>query len=292
MYLNYQIIRVHYPVIVELNYLSIQQQLQQFLLTQLKNLDTANLSHFTESNRPISLFRLPTIDSITYRCAIAFQLSRHSSFSPITLALEFFNNIQPQPTSHPDRLYLNFTLKLLNSGFLEFTLCDRSLALWLQSWQHLSYPHHNSVSKSESPNNLWTIRYSYGRCCSLLRLGEQEKLIKLKNSYFQTDTPSWSILTVIPWDNLELNEIERSLISQIITTVERLVNELKVNNMKLGLALSESFINFERYCRIFGETCQKNPRLSQARLGLVAMTQYLLKGLWLSQFESSPHDKL
>ncbi|MGK7942265.1 MAG: arginyl-tRNA synthetase [Crocosphaera sp.] len=280
---KHEFIQVNYPVIVELNHLSIEQQLQQFLFTQLSNLETVNLSHFTESNNPISLFRLPKIDSITYRCAIALQLSRHSSLSPITLALEFFNNIEPQPTPQQDTLYLNFTLKLLHSGSLEFTLCDRSLALWLQSWQYLPYPYHISPLKSRNPDNLWPIEYTYSRCCSLLRLGEQEKLIKLKNSNFQTNQPSWSILTIITWENLELNEIERSLISQLITTVDSLGKESNNKTMKLGLALSQSFLNFERYCRIFGETSQRNPQLSQARLGLVAITQYLLQGICLSE---------
>ncbi|MDJ0508684.1 MAG: arginyl-tRNA synthetase [Crocosphaera sp.] len=289
---NHQVIQVIYPVRVKLNRLSIQQQLQQFLFTQLRNLETVNLSHFTESNNPISLFRLPKIDSITYRCAIALQLSRHSSLSPITLALEFFDNIQRQPTPQQDTLYLNFNLKLLDSGSLEFTLCDRSLILWLQSWQHLSYAYQKYPIKSREPDNLWPIQYTYSRCCSLLRLGEQEKLIKIKNSNFQTNQTSWSILTVIPWEKLELNQLERSLIAQIVATVDSLEKESNSSEMKLGLALSEAFLTFERFCRIFGSLSQTNPQLSQARLGLVAITQYLLQGLWLSQVAYPPQSQL
>ncbi len=287
-----RIIQIIYPLTIELVSLSIEQQLQQFLSNQLTQLNKLEFPGFHPLQQPISLFRLPQIDSITYRCAIAFQLSRHSSLSPITLALGFFQTIPPQPLPHSDHLYLNFTLKLLDSGWLEFTLCDRSLALWLQAWQHLSYSYHKSHLKSTNPDILWPMQYTYGRCCSLLQLGEQEKLIKLKNSNFMTDKPSWSILTVIPWDNLQLNKIERGLIAQIMTTVDRLGKESNCNEMKLGLALSESFLNFERYCRIFGETSGHNCQLSQARLGLVAITQYLLQGLWLSQIEQPPRNRL
>ena len=90
---NHQVMKVIYPVIIELNYLSIQQQLKQYILTQLDHLDTVNVSSFTQSNKPIPLFRLPKTDSITYRCAIAFQSSRHASVSPQTLALEFIANL-------------------------------------------------------------------------------------------------------------------------------------------------------------------------------------------------------
>lgn len=289
---NHQVIKVIYPVIIELNYLSIQQQLKQYILTQLDHLDTVNVSSFTQSNNPISLFRLPKIDSITYRCAIAFQLSRHASVFPKTLALEFFNSIQPQPTPQQDTLYLNFTLKLLDSGSLEFSLCDRSLLLWLHAWQHLSYPYQKSSLMLRDPDKLWPMEYTYSRCCSLLRLGEQEKLIKIKKSNFNSHKPLWSIFILIPWDNLEFNERERSLIVEILTTVDRLVNESPVNEIKLGLRLSEAFLTFERSCRIFGELSQKNPQLSQARLGLVAITQYLLHGLWLSQVEQPPRNRL
>ena len=268
--------------------ISVQQQLQDFLLTELTNLDRLKFPSLTSKETPISLFRLPTINSITYRCAIAFQLSPDS---PFTVAETIFNTLKQPLITKPD-LCLNFTVKLLDQGWLDFTLCDRSLSRWLQSWANFSYPQKNSSIKSTNNDNFWIIQYTYARCCALLRLGEQGGLIQLKNPQFPPYT--WSLLTPspIPSFNLELNEIERSLISQIITTVDRLVNDSKVKEIKLALRLSDSFLNFERYCPIFGEISRNKPQISQARLGLVAITQMLLQGLWLSQREQPLRNRL
>ncbi len=283
-----KLIQSFYPVTIKLDNLSLQQQLQYFLSTELTSLNTLKFPTLTSTETPISLFRLPTIKSITYRCAIAFQLSPHSPFS---VAETIFNTLEQQSTIPPD-LCVSFTVKLLDPGWLDFTLCDRSLSIWLQSWPTFSYPHGLSSTKSRNHDNLGIVQYSYARCCALLRLGGQERLIKLKNKEFQPYL--WPLLTPspIPSFNLELNEIERSLISQLITTVDRLFNESKVNEIKLAVALSESFLNFERYCRIFWEISRHKPQLSQARLGLVAITQILLQGLWLSQREQPLRNRL
>ncbi len=281
-------VRCFYPIIIKLSNISLQQQVQEFLFTQLTNIDTLKFPTLTSKETPISLFRLPTIKSITYRCAIAFQLSPHSPFS---VAETIFNTLE-QPLNTQSDSSLSFTVKLLDPGWLDFTLCDRSLSIWLQSWPTFSYPHGLSSTKSGNHDNSGIVQYSYARCCALLRLGEQEGLIELKNKEFKPYLWSLSTYQQIHWSNLILNEIERSLISQIITTVDRLVNDSKVKEIKLAVALSDSFLNFERYCRIFGEISRNKPQLSQARLGLVAMTQILLQGLWLSQTEQPLRNRL
>ncbi|MGK7957243.1 MAG: arginyl-tRNA synthetase [Crocosphaera sp.] len=283
-----RLIQTFHPFTIPINDISIQQQLQQFLYTQLLTLDRANVTNCLSKNNPISLYKLPRSNSITYRCAIAFQLSPHS---PLTPAETIFNTLQQPLSTQPD-LYLTFTVKLLDPGWLDFTLCDRSLPVWLQSWSTFSYPHGLCQPKSGKLNNLWPLQYTYARCCTLLRLGEQEGLIKLKNQQFEPYLWPLSMNQQISWFSLTLNELERSLISELITTVDRLVNEPKVNKIKLAAGLSESFLNFERYCRIFGGISRHNPKLSQARLGLVAITQVLLQGLWLSQIKQPLRNRL
>ncbi len=287
-----RIIKNIYPLTIKITNLSIQQQLQQFLVTQLLNLDNSNVTNFLSNNNPISIYRLPNIDSIAYRCAIAFQLSSDSSLSPLTLAETIFNTLQQQPNPPEETFSLTFTLQLLDRGWLEFILCDRSLSIWLQSWQTFAYPRKRFILKSTSHDNLWPLEYTYARCCSFLRLGDKEGLIKLKKEIFQPYQWSLSKSQPIPWSSLGLNQFERSLISQMLLTVDRLENESNSNEIKLGLALCETFLTFERYCRIFGEISRGNLQLSQARLGLVAITQILLQGLWLSQREQPPRHKL
>lgn len=284
-----RIIKNIYPLTIKITTLSIQQELQQFLKTQLLKLDNSAFTDFLNNNNTISIYRLPKIDSIAYRCAIAFQLSPHS---PVSLAETIFNTLQQQPNLPKQTLSLIFTLQLLDPGWLEFTLCDRSLFIWLQSWQEFSYPQKRFTLESTNHDNLWPIEYTYARCCSLLRLGEQEGLIKLEDQYFQSCQWPLSTFQEIPWSKLILNQFERSLISQILLTVDRLENESNSNEIKLGLALSQSFLMFERYCHIFGEPSQKHKQLSQARLGLVVITQILLQGLWLSQIDQPPRNRL
>jgi hypothetical protein len=48
------------------------------------------------------------------------------------------------------------------------------------------------------------------------------------------------------------------------------------NSIKLAMNLSEAVLEFERYCRIWGEVKQETPDLSQARLALIAIAQLLL----------------
>lgn len=284
-----RIIKSIYPLTIRITNLSIQQQLQQFLLTQLLNLDSSIVTDFLSHNPSISIYRLSHLDSIAYRCAIAFQLSSHSPLSPLTLADSIFHTLQPQPNP-PEAL--NFTVALLDPGWLEFTLCDRSLSIWLDSWSSFPYPRKRFTSKSTNHDNLWPIEYTYARCCCLLRLGDKEGLIKLKNDFFEPYQWSLSTSQGIPWFSLHLNQFELSLISQIITTVDRLENETNGHEIKLALALCETFLTFERYCRIFGATSGDNPQLSQGRLGLVAMTQILLQRLWLSQRGQPPRHRL
>ncbi|EAZ92794.1 arginyl-tRNA synthetase [Crocosphaera chwakensis] len=281
-----RIIKNIYPLTIKITNLSIQQQLQQFLITQLLKLDNSNFTNFLSNNNPISIYRLPKIDSISYRCAIAFQLS---SYSPLTLAETIFNTLQQQP-NHSGAL--SFTVTLLDPGWLEFTLCDRRLSLWLQSWQSFAYPRKRFTLKSRNHDNLCPLEYTYARCCTLLRLGDKEGLIKLEKEIFEPYQWPLSTSQPIPWSSLVLNQFERSLISQIITTVDRLENKSNRDEIKLGLALSETFLSFERYCRIFGKISGHNSHLSQARLGLVAITQLLLQGLWLSHMEQLPRDRL
>lgn len=298
-------------IYIKLTNISLQQQLQQFLWTQLTSLDRLGFPGFAQLLEPISVFRLSHhLHSIIYRCAIAFQLTRYSSLPPITLAEEIFQWIEQQHSDpvkmhcHRDQenyaqaSYLNFTLTLIDPGWLEFTLSDRSLAVWLQTWETFPFPTTNSLSLSGNHHNLFAIEYTYARCCALLRLGDQEGLIQLKSQAFPPYVWSLEVPKPIPWYNLDLgqlrlnNIIERSLISQIMTTIERVINESDGNKMKLGSSLSDSFLKFESYCRIFSELNRENSQLSQTRLGLVAITQYLLQGLWLSNMEQPPRNQL
>ncbi|MEA5536563.1 arginyl-tRNA synthetase [Crocosphaera sp. XPORK-15E] len=269
-----------------------QRQLQQSLETILTPWDRLKVPGFELRRDTVSLFRLPHLNTITYRCAIAVQLASQFSVSPLTLAEEILKVIEGQVSS------FSFTVELVAPGWLHFELSDRSLAHWLQNLATFPWPVKNSPLMSVNHNNLFPLEYAQTRCGALLRLGEQERIIQLNNGLFEPNFRSLKHPQMIPWydvakEQLRLSDpVERSLIFQLVTTMDRLVNESSVDEIKLANHLSESFLKFDRYCRIFGETAQVNTELSQVRLGLVALTQYVLKGLWLCQIEQPPRPQL
>ncbi|MGK7937888.1 MAG: DALR anticodon-binding domain-containing protein [Xenococcaceae cyanobacterium] len=127
--------------------------------------------------------------------------------------------------------------------------------------------------------SFFEIQYAHARCCSLLRLGHQEKLIKIKHEYSE-----WTIVepVTLSWVNAQgvfllVHPAERCLLIQLLTVVEQLITpSQKVNWAKLAHNLSEVFLDFWTECRIYGEVQQKTPDLAKARLGLVALVQHFL----------------
>ncbi len=146
-----------------------------------------------------------------------------------------------------------------------------------------------------SPNmrpNLFKVQYAHARCCSLLRLAHRSGLITLNDPEFTTSNWQFIAPNPIPW--LDLNSLqscgesmrlrcihpaERGLIDQLLDSGDR-IGQLDVERgFKQAFALSLAFDNFYRSCRIWGEVKTETPQLAQARLGLVGVTQKLLRSL-------------
>ncbi|BAU66933.1 hypothetical protein STA3757_43390 [Stanieria sp. NIES-3757] len=258
----------------------------------------------------IILSRSQTIksDQIKYRCAICFPLASQWQLSPLVLAKELihiFSSIQnsSQETS------LEFELELMASGWIDFSLKQSGLINWLDQLitflkttatvtrytalqgQNLLRLHENNHLCNH--NNLFSLQYVHARCCSLLRLGEREGLIKLKASNFAVG--SWNLLTPcsFSWlnsqgDFLLNDESDRALILELVNLVDVFASAESFNGLKLAENLSQAIIDFEVNCRIFGEI---SPQLAQARLGLVALGQYFL-ALLIQQLGAIPLSEL
>ena len=139
--------------------------------------------------------------------------------------------------------------------------------------------------------NLFPVQYAHARCCSLLRLAHRQGLIQLSDLDF--NTPNGQLLqpNPIPWLNDDqgahtgqirlrlVHPAERRLIAQILDVSDIISDQGQLSCLKLAIALSNAFESFYSSCRIWGEVKTQTPKLAQARLGLVAITQGLLRSL-------------
>ena len=278
--------------------LSIQQQLQKQLSRLFISSKLFQEFSFNLSQKTVAVSRLSHPTPVTYRCAIAMQLSSQLSLSPTEIAQQVFSVLKTQ-SNFDDQEFsqLTLTMKLIHPGWLDFEVSDGALALWLQSLGQKMFSQPNLPKMSGNADSPFLIEYTYARCYSLLSLGETEGLITLQSKALGDSTFPWKAPNPIPWlkDTCQLrltHQVALALINQVIITVDRSVNNTSGSWNKLGTQLSKSILDFERYCRIFGELAQNDPQLSQARLGLIAMSQHLLKWLWYSHLGNFPRSQL
>ncbi|HAG85484.1 MAG TPA: hypothetical protein DCL61_31145, partial [Cyanobacteria bacterium UBA12227] len=81
---------------------------------------------------------------------------------------------------------------------------------------------------------------------------------------------------------------EQALIAQMVDLLDGIGDRNHENWLKRGIALSEKFEQFYSSCRIWGEVKTQTPQLGQARLGLVGVTQALMRSLLQDQFGIFP----
>lgn len=147
------------------------------------------------------------------------------------------------------------------------------------------------LKRAKDAQNLFPIQYAHARCCSLLRLGHRQGLIELSDSDCQH--PNWQIIepNPIPWlkDDPTMKSCqgglwlqhpaERHLIDQLLESCDRISDPNLVNGVKIANTLSHAFETFYSTCRIWGEVKTQTPKLAQARLALVGVTQRVLRSL-------------
>lgn len=140
-------------------------------------------------------------------------------------------------------------------------------------------------------HSLFKVQYAHARCCSLLRLAHRQSLINLSD--LDSITPNWQWVepNPIPWlygdSKMECESIrlrlehpaERGLIDHVLEGTEQLTLLTPIRAIELAKALSHGFEKFYSACRIWGEVKTETPQLAIARLGLVAITQKLLRTL-------------
>ena len=234
---------------------------------------------------------------VLYVSAIALQLSSVLKLPAMDIAQALAELVCHQTNGQ------DFTVQVAPPGWIYLELTESYLAAWLQ---HLTQAppqleprevgelRRKSNPKSKIELSLFAVQYAHARCCSLLQLAHREELISLKSTDSAHSSALWLAVTPlpIPWLNEEQKLClchwgEWGLIDQLWAILDELYcpypSRQPPNWHKAALSLSQAFQTFYSYCRIWGEVKSQNLPLAQARLGLVLITQSVLRLLLQSK---------
>ena len=238
--------------------------------------------------KSLTLKRIQQQQRVLYVSAIALQLSSVLKLPAMDIAQALAELVCHQTNGQ------DFTVQVAPPGWIYLELTESYLAAWLQ---HLTQAppeleprelERKSNPKSKIELSLFAVQYAHARCCSLLQLAHREELISLKSTDSAHSSALWLAVTPlpIPWLNEEQKLClchwgEWGLIDQLCAILDELYcpyrSRQPTNWHKATLSLSQAFQTFYSYCRIWGEVKSQNLPLAQARLGLVLITQSVLR---------------
>jgi arginyl-tRNA synthetase len=253
--------------------------LAERLRAQLRqSLDCLGIDTADSQEIPVNWIKNQT--GVIYGSAIALKLASRLHQSPLDLATSIGLKFQTLNLDKSPEV----TIQVLPSGMLQFEFTDVGIAAWLE--QMIRHPWTPTpIQDRQILPDQFLIQYSHARCCSLLRLGDWDQLISLEESDLIATLP----LKIkpnsppIPWLNPQgklqfTQSYEYQLLTQSVNLVALLFCSASSQNwLKIADQFSQSFQQFYRYCQIWGEVKQNKPELAQARLGLVFITQFILK---------------
>lgn len=237
------------------------------------------------NSQEIPVYVLKDSWPIQYHCAIALKLAKIKNHHPLEIATQILQGLPGKSE------WAEISISVTPSGIIAFELTERAIATWLQQMIQTSLPVSSLPSSStrvfseNNDPNLFKVQYSHARCCSLLRLADRDQIISLAEPSVQTTPPLWVFREPdpIPWlkCNRQLRlryHRERRLISQLLSAfdLDQPSSDQKYWKTKANL-ISDAFQEFYSQCRIWGEVKLETLKLAQARLGLIAVTQAVLR---------------
>ncbi|MGI8502795.1 MAG: DALR anticodon-binding domain-containing protein [Hassallia sp.] len=269
------------------NNTAIKQLIYSHLLSVL-SIYTNTGSILNRDNHKIPLYKSRDANRILYISGVALQLSKSQNRDAIEIACAIASHISAK---YGDE----FIIEIVPPGYIHFVLTDPILASWLQRLVE-GMGEMGGVGERgrgetliENSSHFFAVQYAHARCCSLLRLAQQEKLIQLGDNNVNTSSAMFCVISPnpIPWLNCDRKlRFSHSATKRLISELVQVVDDLElpseggsVNWEKAALNLSQAFETFWCNCRIWGEVKITSPELSQARLGLVIVTQSVLKFL-------------
>lgn len=234
--------------------------------------------------------KLATTSPYQYVSTIAHRLAAKSLFTPLEICQQLKPLILVADTTD-DRLDLCCWYNA--AGYLYFQPTTESISRWLDYIHDLPL---NVCCLPDRTADISIAIYTHARCCSILNLAAREKLVTI-NATWQIIAPGWSIDSSdrsVP--NCQRNApglgsiglfehpVQNRLIHVLMKVLDAIygqsygVEALPIPNWtKLTIELAESWLEFYRHCRIFGDLKSQNPRLAIARCGLTAIVRRYLQ---------------
>jgi arginyl-tRNA synthetase len=212
-----------------------------------------------------------------YKSSIALQLAKIEKKSPQLIAENIVNNLVKS------NLKESFLVRISDQGWLEFVMLDRTLNHWLNQIYPLNIPRNTNIKKEKKQISFINI-YTHTRCCSLLKSAHRHSIISLDNLDLKTN--QWTIKKpeIINYKTLLKSEKNpQELIRELIIIREK-INNQKLNYQNTLNNLSQKILEFESSSRIWGETLQQNISLSQAKLGLIALSLHYYQNIFQAEF--------
>jgi hypothetical protein len=250
----------------------IQQKLEQCL--NIKHQENFK-PNFQLTSIPLEISSSKFEVQIIYKSPLCLLLASIQGQPAKAIAQQFIDLYSTLKTTETNS-NLDLQVSISGEGWLEFSFGERFLTTWLQQLPHREFPQHSPPpSRANFPFHLY---YTHARCCSLLRGAHRDKLIKLHSLDFQQPHWQWQAPQPIPFNCLSWQlQQEKKLLRQLMIIVDELSAQTESPWLKLATNFSEVILDFERNCRIWGEIKGQNCQLAQARLGLIALSQYYFR---------------
>ncbi len=169
-------------------------------------------------------------------------------------------------------------------------MLDRTLNHWLNQNYPLNFPQNIDTKIDKTQVNFIYI-YTHTRCCSLLKSAHRQNIVTLNQLDLKVN--QWAIKkpqTINYQTLLKSDNNEQELIRELMIIKEK-TDQKKINYNNTLKNLSKKILKLESSSRIWGETLEKNISLSQARLGLIALSLHYYQNIFQAQFNQElPQD--
>jgi hypothetical protein len=245
----------------------------------------------TNGGKNLAIRRIPN-SRYRYISPIAHQLSAKSSLTPLAICQSLAEYLPPTIDALSPQMEIECWYT--DEGYLCFQLTPESISTWLDYIYtsiadepiELKYPADVDLSLGK-PSPCEIAIYAGDRCRSVLELAYTEGLItKDISGNWQIPRSIWCSFGSNRGNNRPTTEItdsfeyvaEDRLIHALMDILDGICGSHRRDYLRLTIDLAQSWLEFHRHCRIFGDVKRQNPHLAIARCGLTAISERYLRG--------------